>query len=73
MPDDKSVSEEQRADTTRMRGIVAAGMSDQGEKKKFIAAQGEGKMSDAELRGDAYRQRNINATNDYSIPRSARQ
>ena len=77
MADDKSVSEDQRADTTRMRGQVAAGMSDQSEKKKFIAAQGEGKMSDSELRADAYRQRNANATsdvtNDYATPRAARQ
>lgn len=72
MADDKSVSEEQRAATTRMRGQVAANMSDQTEKKKFIAAQGEGKMSDSELRADAYRQRNVNAVGDYGVARDAR-
>ena len=76
MPDDKTVTEEQRADTTRMRGQVAAGMSDQDAKKKFISAQGEGKMSDAQLRQDAYDQRNRNAVSDvmpsYSAARDAR-
>lgn len=76
MADDKTVSEETRAGTTLLRGQVAAGISDPDEKKKFIAAQGEGKMNDAQLRQNAYDQRNKNAVSDvvsnYSLARDAR-
>lgn len=76
MADDKSVSEETRAGTTILRGQVAAGIADPEEKKKFIAAQGEGKMTDAQLRQNAYDQRNKNAVSDvvpnYSLARDAR-
>lgn len=66
MADDKTVTEQDRANTTKLRGQVAAGISDPVEKRKFIYAQGEGKMSDAELKQDAYDQRNRNATNELS-------
>ena len=54
MPD----NEQRRADISKSRGEVAAAIQDPDVRKKFIAKQGEGKMSDAELDAQTYRVRN---------------
>ena len=62
-------SEESRAALSRTRGEVAAGMSNQEAKKKFIARQGEeetkGKQDLSGLSEDAFRQRNINVAGSF--------
>lgn len=57
MPKDNH-SEQKSADIAKQRGVVAAGIQDSDTKKKFIAAQGEGKMSDQDLDAQTYRVRN---------------
>jgi hypothetical protein len=62
-------SEESRAAMSRTRGEVAAGMSDQEAKKKFIARQGteesKGKQDLSGLSEDAFRQRNVNVAGSF--------
>src|SRR5579872_7008986 len=61
MPNDKSDvpdKEQKAADRSKQRGVVAAGIADSDAKKKFIAAQGEGKLSDEDLDAQTYRVRN---------------
>lgn len=50
--------EGENAARSKSRGVIAAGIEDRDVKKKFIAAQGEGKLSDQDLDNQAYRVRN---------------
>jgi hypothetical protein len=55
-------TEQEKADLSRTRGTIAAGISDAGEKRRFIAAQGEseakGQDKTSELSQDAFNKRN---------------
>jgi hypothetical protein len=57
-------TEQERADMSRTRGEVAAGISDREKRRKFVERQGEeertGKENLTSLGEEAYRQRNIN-------------
>lgn len=58
-------NEQDRADTSRMRGVVASQITDSAERKNFIARQGEeearGNRDQQPLREGAQRQSNLNA------------
>lgn len=61
MPNNREPHEEYAADLSKRRGVVAADIPEQAQKKRFIAAQGEGKSNDAGLEDSLFKQRNINA------------
>jgi hypothetical protein len=56
--------EVEQAGLSKARGQTAAGMEAGPAQKEFVAAQGAGKMSTAELWAQNYRQRNLNAVAD---------
>jgi hypothetical protein len=57
MPNGK---EQYRADLSKRRGKIAAGIADPKQRRQFIAAQGEG-VSEEALESGASKQQNINA------------
>ena len=54
-------AEQRRANISVERGKVAAGIKDSETRKKFIAKQGEGKVSDTELETETFQERNRQA------------